>query len=49
MLLAGADPIEAVKIQLVVIYMLVASTTITMLVGTVFAYRSFFNRDWQLT
>jgi putative ABC transport system permease protein len=48
MLLAGADPIEAVKVQLVVIYMLVASTSITMLVGTAFAYRSFFNRDWQL-
>lgn len=49
MLLAGADPLDAVRIQLVVIYMLVASTTITMLVGSVFAYRSFFNRDWQLT
>ena len=49
MLLAGADPLDAVRIQLVVIYMLVASTTITMLVGTVFTYRSFFNRDWQLT
>jgi len=48
MLLAGADPLEAVKIQLVVIYMLVASTSITMLVGTAFSYRSFFNRDWQL-
>lgn len=48
MLLAGADPVEAVKIQLVVIYMLVASTSITMLVGTAFSYRSFFNRDWQL-
>jgi putative ABC transport system permease protein len=48
MLLAGADPLDAVRIQLVVIYMLVASTTITMLVGTAFAYRSFFNRDWQL-
>jgi putative ABC transport system permease protein len=48
MLLAGADPIYAVKIQLVVIYMLVASTSITMLVGTAFTYRSFFNRDWQL-
>ena len=48
MLLAGADPLDAVKIQLVVIYMLVASTSITMLVGTAFSYRSFFNRDWQL-
>jgi putative ABC transport system permease protein len=48
MLLAGADPLDAVRIQLVVIYMLVASTSITMLVGTAFSYRSFFNRDWQL-
>jgi putative ABC transport system permease protein len=48
MLLAGAPPLDAVRIQLVVIYMLVASTSIAMLVGTAFAYRSFFNRDWQL-
>lgn len=48
MLLAGADPLDAVRIQLVVIYMLVASTSITMLMGTAFTYRSFFNRNWQL-
>ncbi len=48
MLLAGADPVDAVRIQLVVIYMLVASTTITMLVGATFTYRGFFNRAWQL-
>jgi len=48
MLLAGADPIDAVKIQLVVIYMLLASTAVAMLVASVFAYRGFFNKAWQL-
>jgi putative ABC transport system permease protein len=48
MLLAGAEPMDAVRIQLVVIYMIVASTSITMLLGTAFTYRNFFNRDWQL-
>jgi putative ABC transport system permease protein len=48
MLLAGAAPLDAAKIQLVVIYMIAASVSITVLVGTAFTRGSFFNRSWQL-
>ncbi len=48
MLLAGAKPIEAAQIQLIVIYMLGASVTISVLVSSFFTYRGFFNKAWQL-
>ncbi len=48
MLLAGAPPLDAAKIQLVVMYMLAASGTITVLVSSLFIHRGFFNRSWQL-
>lgn len=48
MLLAGAPPLEAAKIQLVVMYMLAASGTITVLVSSIFIHKAFFNRSWQL-
>ena len=48
MLLAGADPLEATKIQLIVMYMLAASTTISVLVASFFIHRAFFNKAWQL-
>ncbi len=48
MLLAGASPVEAAKIQLIVMYMLAASTTITVLVSSFFIHRAFFNKAWQL-
>ena len=48
MLLAGASPVEAAKIQLIVMYMLAASTTISILVASFFMHRAFFNRAWQL-
>lgn len=48
MLLAGAPPVEAAKIQLIVMYMLTASTTISVLVSSFFIHRGFFNRAWQL-
>jgi putative ABC transport system permease protein len=48
MLLAGASPLDAAKIQLVIMYMLAASTTISVLVSSLFTQRAFFNRAWQL-
>jgi putative ABC transport system permease protein len=48
MLLAGASPLDAAKIQLVILYMLAASTTISVLVSSLFTQRAFFNRAWQL-
>ena len=48
MLLAGAPPLEAVKIQLIVIYMIAASASISVLVLSFFIHRAFFNKSWQL-
>ena len=48
MLLAGASPLDAAKIQLVIMYMLAASTTISVLVSSLFTQRAFFNKAWQL-
>jgi putative ABC transport system permease protein len=48
MIIAGADPLEAVRLQIVVLYMLLGSVSIAaILVGTL-AYRSFFTPRHQL-
>ncbi len=42
MIIAGADPLEAVRLQVVVLYMLLGSvSTAAMLIGLL-SYRSFF-------
>jgi putative ABC transport system permease protein len=48
MLIAGAEPLEAAKIQLIVMYMITASVSIAVLVSSLFIHRAFFNRSWQL-
>jgi putative ABC transport system permease protein len=48
MLLAGAEPLEAARIQLIVMYMLAASTSTSVLVTSFFIHRTFFNKAWQL-
>lgn len=48
MLMAGAAPIEAVKLQIVVIYLLLSSNTIAVVVGIELAYRSYFSPAFQL-
>ena len=48
MIIAGADPLEAVRLQIVVLYMLLGSISIAaILVGTL-SYRSFFTPRHQL-
>jgi ABC-type iron transport system FetAB permease component len=48
MIIAGADPLEAVRLQIVVLYMLLGSVSIAaILVGTL-SYRSFFTPCHQL-
>ena len=48
MIIAGADPLEAVRLQIVVLYMLLGSVSIAaILVGLLF-YRSFFTARHQL-
>jgi putative ABC transport system permease protein len=48
MLIAGAEPIEAARIQLIVMYMIAASVSIAVLVSSLFIHRAFFNQSWQL-
>jgi putative ABC transport system permease protein len=48
MLLAGADPIDAVRLQLVLLYTLLGSVAIAALLSTLLAYRNFFTPAHQL-
>jgi len=48
MIIAGANPLEAVRLQIVVLYMLLGSVSIAaILVGTL-SYRTFFTPSHQL-
>ena len=48
MLLAGADPTDAVRLQLILLYALLGSVAIAGLVATALAYRNFFTPAQQL-
>lgn len=48
MLLAGADPVDAVRLQLILLYVLLGSVAISALVSTTLAYRNFFTAAHQL-
>ncbi len=48
MLLAGAEPVDAVRLQLILLYTLLGSVSIAALVSTTLAYRNFFTDDHQL-
>jgi putative ABC transport system permease protein len=48
MLLAGATPIDAVRLQLILLYVLLGSVALAALTAVLLAYRSFFTPDHQL-
>jgi len=48
MLLAGANPTDAVRLQLILLYTLLGSVSIAALVATTLAYRNFFTAAQQL-
>jgi putative ABC transport system permease protein len=48
MLLAGADPADAVRLQLILLYTLLGSVAIAGVVATTLAYRNFFTPAHQL-
>jgi putative ABC transport system permease protein len=48
MLLAGADPTDAVRLQLILLYVLLGSVSIAALTATGLAYRNFFTAAHQL-
>ena len=48
LILAGASPLEAIKYQIMVTFMLMATTSISSFVACYLAYRGFFNERKQL-
>lgn len=48
MLLAGADPTDAVRLQLILLYTLLGSVAISAMIATTLAYRGFFTPAQQL-
>jgi putative ABC transport system permease protein len=48
MLLAGADPTDAVRLQLILLYVLLGSVSIAALMATTLARRNFFTPAQQL-
>jgi putative ABC transport system permease protein len=48
MIIAGADPLEAVRLQIVVLYMLLGSVSIAAILVALLSYRSFFTARHQL-
>ena len=48
MIIGGADPLEAVRLQIVVMYMLLGSVSIAAILTGLFSYRSFFTPRHQL-
>lgn len=48
MLLAGADPIDAVRLQLILLWTLLGAVALSTLVATTLAYRNFFTAAHQL-
>jgi len=48
MLLAGADPTDAVRLQLILLYVLLGAVAISALTATTLAYRNFFTAAEQL-
>lgn len=48
MIVAGADPLEAVRLQIVVLYMLLGSVAIAAILVGLFSYRFFFTHRHQL-
>jgi len=48
MLLAGAEPVDAVRLQLILLYTLLGAVSVSVLISMGLAYRSFFTADHQL-
>jgi putative ABC transport system permease protein len=48
MLLAGADPVDAVRLQLILLWVLLGAVALSALIATTLAYRNFFTPAHQL-
>lgn len=48
LIMAGVDPIHAIKYQIMVVFMLLSATGISSVFASFMAYRKFFNERWRL-
>lgn len=48
MIIAGADPVEAVRYQILIIFVFTSSSAITSMMLSVLCYKKLFTRDLQL-
>ena len=48
LIMAGVDPVHAIKYQIMVVFMLLSATGISATFASYLAYRRFFNERWQL-
>ena len=48
LILAGVSPIDAVKYQILVTFMLIATTSISSFIAIYLSYKSFYNENLQL-
>jgi putative ABC transport system permease protein len=48
MLLGGAEPLDAIRLQLILFYLLVGGVAIAVVLAATFAYRGFFTPAHQL-
>lgn len=48
LIMAGLDPVEAIKYQILVVFMLFCATGIAVTITGFWAYRQYFDQDWRL-
>ncbi len=48
MIIAGADPLQAARLQIIVLYMLLGSVSVAAILVALLSYRSFFTPRHQL-
>ncbi|MDR3190860.1 MAG: iron export ABC transporter permease subunit FetB [Lactobacillaceae bacterium] len=48
LIMAGVDPVHAIKYQIMVVFMLLSATGISSVFASFMAYKKFFNNEWQI-
>ncbi len=48
LIFAGVDPVYAIKYQIMVMFMLLAATSLGSVITSYFAYKTYFNEQMQL-
>ena len=48
LMFAGIDPTMAIRYQIVVMFMLIATTGFSTMIASYLVYKKFYNEQWQL-